>query len=103
MEKRWSGEEYQFKVKKVSLLETVGEVLTSAITIKLPIEFITEDFMSQLEKLCKEHKGKHNLRMVFLDEKNKTSLTFLAKKTKVNAVNGFCEALDRMGVNFSVS
>ena len=62
MEKRWSGEEYQFKVKKVSLLETVGEVMTSSITIKLPIEFITENFMVQLEKLCKEHRGKHNLK-----------------------------------------
>lgn len=103
MEKRWSGEEYQFKVKKVSLLETVGEVMTSSITIKLPIEFITEDFMNQLEKLCKEHKGKHSLKLVLLDEKNKTSLSFLSKRAKVNAVNGFCDALDRMGINFSVS
>ncbi len=103
MEKRWNGEEWQFKVKKVSLLETVGEVMTSSITLRLPLESISEDFMNQLDKLCKEHKGKHHLRMIFLDQMNKTSLTFMSKKRKVNAMNGFCEALDRMGVEFSVS
>lgn len=103
MEKRWSGEEYQFKVKKVSLLETVGEVMTTSITIKLPIEFITEEFLSKLEKLCRDHKGKHSMKMILLDQKNKTSLSFLSKKAKVNAVNGFCDELGKMGVEFSVS
>ncbi|RMG87794.1 MAG: DNA polymerase III subunit alpha [Bacteroidetes bacterium] len=103
MEKRWSGDGYQFKVQKVSLLETVGESMTSSITIKLPVELITEDFMANLEELCKNHRGKHRLKMVFLDHKNRTSLSFVSKKITVNAVNGFCEQLGRMGVDFSVS
>lgn len=102
MEKRWSGEEYQFKVKKVSLLESVGESMTNFITLKLPIENLSNDFMVNLENLCKEHKGPHKLRMTFLDATHKTSLTFASKKQKVNAVNGFCEALQKMGVEFSL-
>ena len=103
MEKRWSGEEYQFRIKEVSLLETVGNEETSCITIKLTLEEVTENLMFQLDKLCNEHKGKHAMKVVFLDHKNRTSLPFISTKRKVNAVNGFCKGLERMGINFSVT
>ena len=102
MEKRWNGEEYQFKLKKVSLLETVGEEKTSSITIKLPLESITPQFMDRFDYMCKEHKGKHTLKIIFLDLKNQTSLPFVSTKRKVNAVNGFCKELERLGIDFKV-
>jgi DNA polymerase-3 subunit alpha len=102
MEKRWGGEEYSFRLKAVSLLETVGEEKTSCITIKLPLEAITPYFMDTFDKMCEEHKGKHTLKIVFLDKMNRTSLAFISTKRKINAVNGFCTMLDRMGIDFSV-
>jgi len=102
MERRWNNDERFFKVTKVSMLESAGETLTNAITLKLPVEALSSELMDTLERLCKEHKGKHRLRFTFLDHQNKTSLTFASKKKKVNATNGFCEALEKLGIEFEL-
>jgi len=103
MEKRWNRDEYQFKVKDICLLESVGENLTKSVTVKLDIENITKNMVNDLEKLCTKYKGKHQFKMTLLDQTQKTSLTFASKKRKVTADNDFCEELENMGLEFRVN
>lgn len=103
-EKRWNSDEWNFKVHEVKQLAGIGETMSSAITIKLPTDNITNDFIEQLEELCIQYKGKHDFKLVLLDYNNKNSLSFVSSKRKVNAADSdFITGLEKLGLEWKVS
>jgi DNA polymerase III subunit alpha len=103
-EKRWGGEEFSFKIQEIKQLAEIGETMSSAISVKIPIEYITNDFIEQLEDLCIQHKGKQDFKMAFLDYTNKNSLNFISSKRKVNATDSdFITGMERLGLEWKVS
>ena len=102
-QKGWRGDEMEFKVKDLSLLEGVAESMTESITLKLHLEAITPETIEQLDTLCKRHRGKHRLRMEVIDIPRRLKLKLMAKERKVLADNEFIAELDKMGVEYSVN
>ena len=93
----------ELKVKDVKLLEGIAENLASSITLRLPVETITTDFVNRIDELCQQHKGPHRLRMELLDKSKRLRLAMAAKERKVNATNGFIAELEKLGVKYQVS
>jgi DNA polymerase III subunit alpha len=103
-EKRWNSEEFTFKIAEAKQLAGIGEAMITAITVKIPVDFVTNDFIGQLEELCVNFKGKNDFKMIFLDFKNKNSLNFISSKRKVNAADSeFISGLDKLGVEWKVN
>ncbi|MEM1321951.1 MAG: DNA polymerase III subunit alpha [Bacteroidota bacterium] len=102
-QKRWNSEEFQLKIKEVRLLESIGEDMTESITIKLPLDLLSEELVNDIDKLCKEHKGKHKLKIIFLDRTKQLSLNLYAKQRKVKADGEFTAALERLGIRFKLN
>lgn len=103
MQKRWNSEEFQLKLKEVRQLDSIGSEMTESITLKLPLETITTDLINDIDNLCNTHKGKHKLKMVFIDKANKLSLDLIAPNTGVNADSDFIGELERIGVRYKVN
>ncbi|GJM33665.1 MAG: DNA-directed DNA polymerase [Saprospiraceae bacterium] len=99
-QKRWNSEDLEFKPVEVNLLEGIAENMTDSITLKLPLDRITETMIDQIEALCNAHKGKHRLRMELLDKKHRLKLQMVAKTQKVNADNEFVAELEKIGVEY---
>ncbi len=102
-QQRWGKEEYQLKLLEVKLLESIGADMTESITLNIFIDKITEEFISEIQALCDTHKGKHILKMLFLDKENKEKLALKSKTQKVHVNNDFVQELDRMGVPYKVN
>lgn len=102
-QKRWNSEEYQFKLKEVSLLESIGTKLTESITINIPLEKLTEKMLGEIENILKQYKGQKPLKMVLIDKTNRTSLNFSSKTRKVEAGPELAEALERIGVDYRLN
>jgi len=102
-QKTWRGDDLEFKVYEIKLLEGIAGTLTESITLRLPLESITDEMIQQIEKLCKTHKGQHRLKMEFIDKTNRLKLPMVAKEQRVDATNGFTAALEKMGVEFSIN
>ena len=102
-QQRWNSEEYQLKIKEVIMLETVASKFTDAITLKLRLEQITEEMIDELEAICKAHQGQHRLRMKLIDRNSRTTLTLASRNQQVHANNDFIQALDRLGLDYSLS
>lgn len=96
-------EDLEFKIKEVKLLEGVGETLTQSITLKIPLDTITKEMVDQIDRLCKEHRGQHRLKVELLDKNHRLRLHMMAKKTTVNASNGFIVELEKMGMKYKVN
>ncbi len=102
-QKRWNSEEFQLKIKEVRQLDSIGGDLTESITLKLPLERISSEMIDEIDRLCKLRKGKHKLKMVFVDHTNRMSLNLQAADRKVNADNEFIAELDRIGLKYKVN
>ena len=100
---RYNSDEMEFRVLNVRLLETIGEEKTQSVTLKIPIERISNDLIAKIEKLCMAHKGKHTLRMELIDHANKEKLPYTSMSKKVNVGNEFIAALEVLGVECGVN
>lgn len=102
-EQSWKGEEMEFKIKEISLLEGVASDKTEAITIKIPLNKVEPELIDRIDKLCKTHKGKHRLRIQLLDYNNKISLKMLSADRKVLADNEFIQELARLKLDYKLN
>jgi DNA polymerase III subunit alpha len=64
---RYNKDEYEFKLTKIHLLDTVKTSLTKQVTIDLEPQFVNSDFINFIERNTKEHPGKTALRFNIFD------------------------------------
>jgi len=100
---RYNSDEMEFRVLNARLLETVGQEKTQSITLKIPVETLTDALIERIEQLCSAHKGKHDLRMELVDFTNKERLAFRSAARKVNVDNDFIAAVKELGVECGVN
>ncbi|GAB4494361.1 MAG: DNA polymerase III subunit alpha [Saprospiraceae bacterium] len=100
---RYNSDEMEFRVLNVRLLETIGQEKTSSITLRIPVETLTDALIERIEQLCTAHKGKHDLRMELVDFTNKERLAFRSAARKVNVDNDFIAAVKDLGVECGVN
>ena len=103
MRTRFNSEEYELNIKDIRFLGGLSEDLTESITIQIPIEQITEGLISNLELLCKNHKGKHKLKVNFIDSVNRQTLNLFSPERKVHVDTDFVAALDKEGLTYKVN
>lgn len=103
MQKRWNSEEFQLKIKEVRQLDSIGSEMTESITLKLQIDRISKELIDDIDTLCTTHKGKHSLKMIFIDQTNKLSLDLKSSERRVNADGDFIQELERIGVNYKLN
>ncbi len=102
-QKSWRGDELEFKIMEINLLEGVAATLTESITLRLPLEKLTTEMIDKIDTLCKQHKGKHRLKMVLLDRTNRLKVNMISKERKVDATNGLVKELEKIGVKYSIN
>ncbi len=102
-QKGWRGDEMEFKVKEIKLLEGVAESLTESVTLRLPLEKVTLEMINRIDELCLQYQGKHRLKLELIDASNRLKLKLMAKDRKVNADNHFVAELVKLGVDYSLN
>jgi len=99
----WRGEGVELRIKDVRLLEGIAEERTQSITLRLPLDRITQQLVEQLDELCRHHEGKHRLRMHFYDRESRLKIPMLAKERGVRASQEFVAALDKLGLDYTLN
>lgn len=99
-QKSWRNDDMELKIQEIRLLDGIAESLTDSITIKLPLEKISDKTIDQLDVLCKTHVGKHRLKMELIDRQQRMKVSMIAKERMVNADNDFIRELDRIGLKY---
>lgn len=102
-QQRFNSEEWQFKLQDVKMLSSIAGTLTESVTVQVPVELLTMDMLDKLESICKEHKGRHILKMRLLDTANRQSLAFASQGKKVNADTDFLKKLEMIGLDCKVN
>ncbi len=99
-QKKWQSEELELKISEIKLLEGVGEELTKAIILKMPLEELTTAKVVALDELCQRFQGDAKLRMVFYDREEDSKLKMFSLKRLVMADTDFVKEIEKMGIKY---
>ena len=67
---RYNSDQYEFRLSKIHLLETVKPTLTKQVVLDVQPQFINEDFVNFLETNVKTNPGKTTLKVNITDIRN---------------------------------
>ncbi len=100
---RFGTEAYELRVSNIRLLEGIEEEKMKSITLRIPVEAVTSEFIAEIERVCFAYQGKHALQVELLDLKQKERLKFLSASRKVQVSSQLLSALQALGVEWSVN
>ena len=72
---RFNKVEFEFKVERMMLLESIKQLLTKQIVMEVEARFISEDIVRFLEKNVKQHPGKSSLKFNITEPKTNCKVT----------------------------
>ena len=83
---RYNSEEFEFKISRLHLLETVKTTLTKQVVIEVSPEFLDKDFINFIDRNVQAHPGKTSLKfnIADLENKHKISMYSLEKGITMN-------------------
>ncbi len=92
-----------FRVKEIMFLDTVGQVRTKSITVKIELQDINENAVNSLVELCESKPGKHTLKFRVRDTEADMEVDLQSLTYKINADGLFVQELESMGFSFKLN
>ena len=87
VQNRFGGDQLEFKVSKIELMDEIREKYFKSITIKVPLPAITAEMISELERLTRNSKGKTMLRFDIWDPETKMMVNLFSRNTRIEITN----------------
>lgn len=103
VEKRKYREELEFRVSSIDLLSNVLEKKARTLNVLLRAAEINQMFISDLLRVCENHKGSCDLRFEIIDEESKTKLEMNSRKLKVDPSKQLVSEFRKLDLEFSLS
>lgn len=103
MKSRYNQEDrFEWKIKTVKLLQTVGEQMTKSIKVTLPLHRIDDTFLHSLDTVCEAHAGEHTFRFKVVDFEDEVVIDLISAR-KVKADIDLVQALDGLGIPYELN
>jgi DNA polymerase-3 subunit alpha len=95
--------DWEFKITSINLLSELRDKLAKSVTIQVPIERVTDDFMNQIYAILEENKSttdQQNCQLLFdvYDREQNVMVKLPSKSFKINPNNDFLEQLNALNV-----
>ena len=92
--------DWEFKITSIDLLSELRDKLTKSITIQLPIELVTDNFMEKIDEILTQNKTeseRHNCKLNFAvyDKEKGILLELPSNSLKINPNNNFLAQLNK--------
>jgi DNA polymerase-3 subunit alpha len=78
---RYNSDNYEFKITKMHLLETVKSTMTKQVVIDVAPQFIDENFVEFIDQNVKAHPGKTTLKFQICDALKTYNLNLYSRET----------------------
>jgi DNA polymerase-3 subunit alpha len=95
--------ELELKIKSIHMLANVRDEMSKSISIKLPLNEITEAMVEKIHQQAMQNKGKTSLNFKVIDENEGTSLKLFSRNTQVQLSNEFIEFLESNDIEYCVN
>jgi DNA polymerase-3 subunit alpha len=83
VQNRFGGDQLEFKVSRIELMDEIREKYFKSITVKIPLSAVTGEVISELEKLTANKKGKSLLRFDIYDLETNMMVNLFSRNTRI--------------------
>ncbi|HET6556965.1 MAG TPA: DNA polymerase III subunit alpha, partial [Prolixibacteraceae bacterium] len=87
VQNRFGGEQLEFKVSRIELMDDIREKYFKSITLKVPLTVLNEEMISDLERLTKKTTGKSLLKFDVFDPETKQVVNLFSRNTRIEITN----------------
>lgn len=95
--------EFEVRVKSISMLHDVKTEMVKSITIKVPLNSITPELVTELKAATDKHKGNVMLKMKILDPEEKIALDLFSRGIRINLDKELLEFLEELDLQIAVN
>lgn len=95
VKKAWGDQSLEFKIRGIELLNELAIKRVQGVALRCPVDFITQDFITSLEKLCKKNNGKSSIRVYLKDELEGVQTELLSRTSQVKVSNDLIRELKK--------
>ena len=86
----------ELKPTQIMLLSEVREKMAKSLTLRIPLNYVSEDVVKNIFTLTNTHPGQCNLKVTLFDADENMSVDLVSKKIKLNLNNDLIQQLDTM-------
>jgi len=87
VQNRFGGDQIEFKVSKIELMDEVREKYFKSITLKIPLPSINAEMVGELERLTQNSKGKSLVKFDVWDPETKLMVNLFSRNTRIEITN----------------
>jgi DNA polymerase III subunit alpha len=103
IEKGWKEGQTLLKFVDIKMLQNIMTDLTKKITLNVSLESLSEDFINNINKMLKAHKGDKKLSFEVIDKAAKIKLKMHSLSYKVKMSKELLEDLETHQINFNLN
>jgi DNA polymerase III subunit alpha len=101
---RYNSTEFELKINQVKLLDSVSvDNLVNHVTIVIPLERITQDFIDTMSLFCSKFKGKSKLKIQIQDATNHLHLKLYSLDKNVKIDTALLKYMDSEGWQYALN
>jgi len=78
-----STDNYQLNIHSIQLLSDVSARMAKNITLTIPLQLVSDDFLKTFDTMAKQHPGNCQLRFNIFDNDEKISLSMASRKSRI--------------------
>ncbi len=87
VQNRYGGDQLEYKVSRMELMEEIREKYFKSITLKIPLPSLTREMVQDLVKLTQSSKGKTLLKFDIWDPETKMMVNLFSRNTRIEITN----------------
>ncbi len=96
--------DWEFKITAINLLSELRDKLAKCVSIQVPLEMISDQFMSQIMAILDDNKSsteQQNCQLIFdvYDREQNVNVKLPSKSLKINPSNALLDQLKALNVN----
>ncbi len=102
-EKKLEDAEYEFNVTNIDIINDIQKRVLDRVTLRIPIESVTQEFVYDLTAKIQEHPGSAKLRVVIIDPARKYQVSFSSQSNSIRIDKDLYHWLKEQNIDFSIN
>ena len=86
-------DEYELKIRRILMLTEVKEEMIKSISLQVPLEKVSDDFINKLSEYTTSKNGHAMLRLLIYDKDEKINVEMFSRSQKINITDNFLKFL----------
>jgi DNA polymerase III subunit alpha len=102
--KGYNNDQYSFRVNDIRLMDSIAEIYTKSMTVKLPVQQLNEGFIDHMSELFSKHKGKHPLYIRLYDQDDEVIyVDTIYKNNKIQVSYELIKELEQYSLAYKIN